>query len=223
MTGNPEIQIVDVILTKNYYGEYKHYSVVLDRMPVFVYSAGDWEPYCGYQRKQRRLTAHDSGLYCFRVERPGSSNAFAGRKFTISLDDGGTLVCDGQVWDEFHPNPPEPSIEVGINTIEGLQKCNGFFGGRISVAKLQAWLDGNTPSKNYRKYDPKHTIEWLDQRATDNTASWGERKVCAARARKLKKRGITIRMRGAQRTWYPWYERQKAIIERDLAIDEVAP
>lgn len=222
MTEQSEIKIIDVIARKVEYSQHTHYYVVVDRLPDFVYSRGEEEVWHSH-RKQRRLMAHDSGFYSFMVERPGTRDAFAGRKFTIALDDGETLECDGQVWDEFDPARPEPVVQVGVATLADLEKCYVFFGGQISVAKLQAWLDANQPSSRYHKYDPRHTIEWLDQRAADNTEAWGERRVCAARARKLKKRGVTIRWRDISRTWYPWYERRKAQILAELAADGVTP
>ena len=222
MSQLPEINIIDVIAKKTPYSQHTHYYVVVDRKPVFVYRRGDEEASHGH-RKQRRLLAHDSGFYSFMVERPGTTDAFAGRKFTINLDDGGTLECNGHVWDEFDPSRPEPVAEVGVATVDDLEKCYVFCGGKISVAKLQAWLDVNKPSGRYYKYDPKHTVEWLDQRASENTEAWGERRVSAVRARKLKKRGVTIRWRGVARYWYPWYERRKSQLLAELAVDAGSP
>ncbi len=219
MSQQPEIQIIDVIAQTPKYSQHTHYYVVVDRLPSFVYRRGEEEVWHSY-RKQRRLMAHDGGFYSFMVERPGTRDAFAGRKFTIALDDGGTLECDGQVWDEFDPSRPEPVVRVGVATLEALEKCYCFFGGQISAAKLEAWLAEHKPSKNYRKYDPSNTIAWLDQRMVENI--YGDRHVGAARARKLRRRGVTIRLREGFRTWSPWYERQKAKIEADLAADEVA-
>jgi hypothetical protein len=217
----PEIQIVDVILTPDYFGRLTRYSVVVDRMPKYVYARGEKKTF-GYNRSEQPLTAHDSGFYDFMEDRPGTTDAFAGRKFTIAIDDGSTLECNGQVWASFNPNPAEPVVQVGVATLDKLRECYCFFGGHISKAKLQAWLDVNTPSRNYRKYDPKNTVAWLDERVAEN--HYGDRPVSAARARKLKKRGVTIRKRGAVRTWCQWYERQKAKIEADLAADvAVAP
>lgn len=222
MSGQGEIQIVDVILTKNYFGEYKHYAVVVDRMPNYVFTRGEREPSNWASRYQHRLLGQDGGLYRFLVERPGSTGAFAGSKFTIQLDDGNTLECHGQVWDEHHPGAPEPTIEVAVATLDKLRgEYYCFYAARISKAKLDAWLAENTPSRNYRKYDPRHTIEALDKEFA--SPSWGDRTVCAARARKLRQRGVTIRKRGEARTWSKWYERRKAEILRDLALDEVKP
>ncbi|MBO2926682.1 hypothetical protein [Metapseudomonas otitidis] len=211
------IKIVDVILTKDYFGRLNDYKVVVDRMPEFVYSAGEFEKTAGWGGRGRHLIACDSGFYDCLLEVPGSTDAFAGRKFTINLDDGSKLECHGQVWDAAHPNPPEPYVQVGVATLEKLRECYVFFGGRISKAKLEAWLASNKPSQNYRKYDPQHTVAWLDEFLADH--HYGDRPVCAARARKLKKRGVTIRKRGEARTWSPWYERRKAEIERNNALD----
>lgn len=219
MNDNTEIKIIDVIVTTSMYGRHTQYSVVVDRMPKFIYTRGEQEPYCGYRRIQRRLIANDSGFYSFMVERPGSSDAFAGRKFTIALDDGGSLECDGQVWDETDPNAPESTMHVGVATIEKLSQCYCFYGGQLSRAKLEAWLSDNTPSFNYKKYDPRNTIAWLDKYVDEGHS--GHRPVCAARARELKKRGVTIRKREGVHTWSKWYEREKARIEADLAKDLV--
>lgn len=210
------IKIVDVIRRRDTFTQSDHYYVVVDRKPSFVYSRGEQKRISPYRTKQK-LTAHDSGFYDFLEDCPGTSDAFAGRKFTINLDDGSTLECHGQVWASFDPECAEPIIQVGVSTIEALHKCYVFSGGYISVAKLQEWLAKNKPSQNYRKYDPQHTVAWLDEFMADR--SYGDRPVCAARARKLKRRGVTIRKRGEVRTWSPWYERRKAEIERDNALD----
>lgn len=211
--GKSDIQIIDVIKHKSLYME--QIFVVIDRMPEFVYSAGEFEKVSRWGGRGRHLIANDSGFYDFLKEVPGSSDAFAGRKFTISLDDGSQLECHGQVWDAAHPNPPEPTIQVGIGTIEGLQKCYCFSGGQISKARLEEWLASNEPSRNYRKYDPGHTIEGLDKR----WSGYSDRKVSPARARKLRKRGVTIRSNEGALSWSPRYERQKAQILADLAKD----
>lgn len=221
MNQKPEIQIVDVIVQKSEYSTRKHYYVVVDRMPEFIYHAGEPEKNPGWRGIKRKLTAEDSGFFDFLEDIPGSSDAFAGSKFDIKLDDGSTLHCHGQVWASFQPEPENPVVQIGVCTIEKLEDCYCFMGGYVLVEKLEAWLAINTPSQRYRKYDPRHTVAWLDKRAAENTGSWGERRVGAARARKLKKRGVTIRWRGESRTWYPWYERQKAQIEAEMAADGV--
>lgn len=210
-----EIKIIDVILTADYFGRLNNYSIVIDRMPEFIYSAGEFEKTAGWGGRGRYLIAHDSGFYDFMKEVPGSTDAFAGRKFTINLDDGSQLECHGQVWDAAHPNPPEPTASVGIGTIEGLRQCYVFMGGRISQARLQEWLSNNKPSLNYRKYDPGHTIEGLNARWN----GFSDRKVSPARARKLRQRGVTIRRVNGALCWSPWYERQKAKILADIAKD----
>lgn len=213
MSEKPDIQIIDVIKHKSLYGE--QIMVVIDRMPEFVYSAGDFEKVAGWGGRGRHLIARDSGFYDFMKEVPSSTDAFAGRKFTIQLDDGSDLECCGQVWNAAHPNPPEQTVDIGIGTIEKLHKCYVFSGGRISKSKLDAWLATNTPSRNYRKYDPSHTIEGLDKR----WSGYSDRKVSPARARKLRKRGVTIRRNEGAISWSPWYERQKAQILADIAKD----
>ncbi len=210
------IKIIDVIRKSDPYVRHDHYYVVVDRMPSYVYSRGEQQRVSPYRTKQK-LTAHDSGFYDFKQDCPGTTGAFAGRTFSIAIDDGTTLECHGQVWDSFDPECPEPIKQVGVSTIEALERCYVFSSSYISVAKLQAWLDENKPSRNYWKHDYRHTIEWLDKLYAE--PSYADRPVCAARARKLKQRGVTIRKRGEVRTWSLGYERRKAEIERENALD----
>lgn len=212
------IKIIDVILSKDYFGEYKHYSVVIDRMPEFIYSCGEFEKVAGWGGRGRHLIANDSGFYDFLKEVPGSTDAFAGRKFTIRLDDGSTLECHGQVWDASHPNPPEPTVSVGISTIDDLHRCYVFCGGRISRAKLDEWLASNRPSRNYRKYDPKESIESLRTRFFSSTR--GLRCICAKRARKLRRMGREVHWIEGFLFWSPWFERSKREMLARRALDE---
>ncbi|HCH7697173.1 TPA: hypothetical protein NO005_002678 [Pseudomonas aeruginosa] len=210
------IQIIDVIEHKSAY--MTQIFVVIDRMPEFVYSCGEFEKLSGRGGRGRHLIANDSGFYDFLKEVPGSTDAFAGRKFTIRLDDGGTLECHGQVWDAAHPNPPEPTVQVGISTIEKLHHCYVFSGGRISKAKLEEWLASNRPSRNYRKYDPAESLEALRTRFFSNT--YGLRAVGAQRARRLRRQGREIHWLDGFRFWSPAFERSKRDMLARRALDE---
>lgn len=191
-------QIIDVIAQTNYPGGKPHYCLVLDVMPKHVYT-----------RHGQFFIAHDDGFYDFLSGRAGKGEAFAGREFHIQLDDGSTFHCQGQVWSSGHGgHVTEATVEVGICTVEELHKCYVFMGGRVSAAKLQDWLASNTPSGNYRKYDPKHTVEWLDSVFTS-----GSRPIGAKRARQLRRRGVRIFTDDTgRRSWSPHYERRKAQI-----------
>ena len=51
MPDKPEIQIIDVIKHESFYGV--QIFVVIDRMPNFVYSAGEFEKVSGYGGRGR--------------------------------------------------------------------------------------------------------------------------------------------------------------------------
>ena len=204
---NTPINIVDVIARPSQFGQIVHYYVIVDRAPRLVYE----------RRSGGMLVAADDGFYDVLHISPGSTEAFAGREFDISLTDGTTLRAKGQVWSS-HIKHDEPTIEVGVATLEQLAQCYVFFGGTMSRAKLDAWLVNNTPSKRYSKYDPRETMEAIDARW-----STGDRKVCAERARVLRRRGVRIFKNAAgQRSWSPSYERRKAKLLADLALDAAA-
>lgn len=197
--------IIDIIDHKNDYGTQRF--LVLDSMPKRVYTRYD----------DGCFIAHDDGFYDFLSGRAGRGDAFAGREFFIDLDDGTKFHCQGQVWASGHGgHVSEPTVSIGVSTIQELHKCYVFSSASVSVAKIQAWLDENTPSGNYYKYDPRNTIEWLDSVYTK-----GSRPICADRARVLRRRGVRIfRDENGQRSWCPRYESRRAKI---LAQQESKP
>jgi hypothetical protein len=199
--------IIDVIARTHYPGGKPHYCLILDVMPKHVYA-----------RRGEHFIAHDDGFYDFLAGRAGVGDAFAGREFHINLEDGTTFHCQGQVWSSGHGgHVSEPVVEVGVATVEALHKCYVFMAGCVSAAKLQAWLDNNTPSGNYYKYDPKHTVEWLDEAHAKYSA--GNRSICAKRARQLRRRGVRIfKDETGRRSWSPSYERRKAAILKANAL-----
>lgn len=189
--------IIDIIDHKNAY--FTQRFVVLDAMPKWVYKR--YPDGC--------FIANDDGIYDFLAGRSGKGEAFAGREFYIDLDDGTKFHCQGQVWSSGHGgHVAEPVVQTGIGTPERLRECNVFSSACVSVAKIEAWLEANTPSQNYHKYDSKHTVEWLD-----SVFKKGSRPICADRARTLRRRGVKIfRDEGGQRSWCPGYERRRTQI-----------
>lgn len=199
-----EVQIIDVIV-KEYYG-FKHYYVVVDRMPERIYiKEGD------------KLTAHEGGFYDFLQIIPGTTDAFAGSKFDISLSDGSTYHCAGQVWACGTTTAPEEVVQVGISTIAKLKECYVFTSAYISKAALDVWLTTNKPSRNYYKYDRRHTIEGLDELYSKYPT---DRLVSKQRARTLRRRGVTIRIdpKTGRCGWSPNYEKRKAEIIAAIAL-----
>lgn len=190
---NP-IQIIDVIKHKTMYGF--QWFVVVDRMPKRVYT-----------RTGKLLVSNDSGFYDF-LAIEGGTDAFGGHKFNIELDDGSTFECRGQVWSCGAPKGTEPTVQLGIGTIESLRECYVFSSASVSKSRLQEWLDANEPSTDYRKYDYRETeAYWLE--VLTNCPSF-KRPVSIQRARTLRKRGVRIFKDGSSRSWSPYFERQKA-------------
>lgn len=196
-----EINIIDVIAKPYMVGSKTIcYYVVVDRAPVRV-----------YQRDGNNLTAHDNGFYDFMQIEPGSRDAFAGRKFSIKIEDGSQFECDGQVWD-CGPHNGIDAVQVGVATIKALEDCYCFFGGYVAREKLNAWLAANKPSGDYYKYDPRSTLAWQDKFYHDHPDF--DTAVSPKRARKLRQRGVTIRRHPVTSApgWSRSYERKKAEI-----------
>lgn len=201
------IRIVDVIRTTAYEGRHVQWSVLVDRMPVRV-----------YRRDGNSLVSNDSGFYDFLGIAHGTSGAFAGRKFTVRLEDGSDFECNGQVWSCGAPVGTEPTVSVGIATKEKLDECYVFMGASMSKTMLKDWLAKNQPSSNYRKYDKRETVEyWLDL-VSQPKNTYFRKPVSAARARTLRKRGATILRIDGKPSWSPLLEKKKAA----QALKEVA-
>jgi len=199
------IRIIDVI-AKPYMTGSNHivYCAVLDRMPAQV-----------YVRDGQSFVSHDSGFYDFLEGKSGKGQAFGGRVFSIDLADGSTFLCEGQVWSCAPPAGTEPTVSIGVATRESLAKCYVFSSASVARSMLNAWLASNTPSNNYYKYDERESVAWLDQHRAHGT-----RKVCANRARKLRRRGVSVwRDADGCRVWNPWYERRKSVLTNRLASD----
>lgn len=199
------IRIIDVI-AKPYMTGSNHivYYAVLDRMPELV-----------YERNGQSFVSHDSGFYDFLKGRSGKGQAFGGRVFSINLSDGSTFLCEGDVWSCAPPEGTEPTVSIGVATRESLARCYVFSSASVARSTLSAWLASNTPSNNYYKYDERESLAWLHQHR-----GYGVRKVCANRARKLRRRGVTVwKNDEGRQVWSPWYERRKSDLASRLASD----
>jgi hypothetical protein len=107
------------------------------------------------------LIGEDSGFMKFyKYERPGENwKAFAGREFDIPMADGSVIKASGQWWDPL--GIPEKYCadvcDVGLSTVEDLERCYVFTGGILTPRKLiEQWLRDNEPSNNYHKYNKRH-------------------------------------------------------------------
>lgn len=170
--------IIDIIIHQPQAPYSAQTFVVLDAMPQLV-----------YERTGNALTSHDDGLYDFLGIEPGSRGAFAGREFDLALTDGTTYQCRGQVWSVGAPKGLEPVRQVGIGTIETLNRCYVFSGAYISVAKVNAWLATNAPSTDYDKYN--------EQRR------WWKHVLPTLRIVRNRKRAALLRRRGVDIKWEP--------------------
>lgn len=154
------VNIVDVIYhTAKPFGPNSPHThtqimVVVDRQPDFV-----------YDKEGQFLLAEDDGFVDALGVQPGSTGAFAGRKFDLSMKDGSVFHCHGQVWSCSHPRHKEMElIHVGVNTVDDLERCYVFCSSEVRKSKLDAWLADHTPSTDYYKYDSRHQAQRKEPR-----------------------------------------------------------
>lgn len=198
------IRIVDVIWHKpEHWGA--QLFVVINRMPEWMYS-----------RNGLYFSANDSGFYDFLKGTQRQGDAFGGRKFSIKLDDGSDWPCNGDMWSIGSTAGTEPVYQAGISTIEKLNDCYCFSSALVSKKLVDDWCLENTPSGNYYKYDRREKPEyWID--LYQRNPNW-LKKVCPARARKLRKKGVMLfRLDDGSRAWSKSLQRKLSEIRERAA------
>lgn len=101
-----------------------------------------------------------------------SDQAFAGRKFSIPLKDGGAVQASGQYWQSHMPG----TVPVAYQTKEGLKRCYVFYGGATcqpdDLNELIAKYTGPTYDyQDYKKliqYDVLRNQMWQLRRQNDH-------------------------------------------------------
>lgn len=138
------IEIKDIII----HGPCNQISIIVSRYPDFRYEF----------RGPDYLLAEDDGFYnSYGYEEPDRySRAFAGRKFDIPLKDGGVVKAHGQWWAKWSiAQVSEPTIIVGVSTIEMLHQCYVFMSMRVKKSHIDEWMKRHAPASDYYKYNKK--------------------------------------------------------------------
>lgn len=135
-------------------------AIVIDKYPELV-----------YQRIGSGVIYGTDGVFysCYRHEIPhGRFKAFAGREFTLTMQDGEKVLCNGQWWDagrdivEEHLNIKLCSAT--IETAERLKKCYVFTGISADSNKMDALLSDYANLPVYPYYDYEKILKYDDMR-----------------------------------------------------------
>jgi hypothetical protein len=139
----PPVTIVDMYLTKPNETQ-TFYYVVVSRKINLVYSRVAPTTYVG----------KDGDFYDFLYgdSRPGQ--AFGGRKFKITMDDGSQFECNGNMWSGGRPAGYD-TVEIGAASQEELNYCYVFCGASVERRVLEEWLATHEPKTDYTAFDPK--------------------------------------------------------------------
>ncbi len=131
----------------------------------------DKKPELKYVKKDGLMYGKDKhGIFykCYYYDQPGKNwQAFAGRKFSIELENGEIEECHGQWWHGGQSLVErEEGVKLGsgtLNTTDALKNCYVYYGYEVDVDKYEEFISTyNGPI--YRYYDYKKVLKYDDLR-----------------------------------------------------------
>jgi hypothetical protein len=137
-----------------------------------AYVLGEDIKYTFYRLGDNIIYGTDGLFYtCYKYDTPSRNfQAFAGRKFDITLNTGEVINCRGQWWDggygELAKHLGLDFAHVTYNTIEELMKCYVYFAACIDRNALSELLSKETDLPYYLYYDYEKIINY-DKMRTD--------------------------------------------------------
>ena len=107
-----------------------------------------------YSRKRRGLHIGRHGdFYGFLSGDGSKGEAFAGRPFDISMDDGSKFHCQWNMWSCCPPEYLNASIvNAASKSLVQLKSCYVYSSGYVERTALETWLANNTAGK-YWEYE----------------------------------------------------------------------
>lgn len=135
-------------------------AIVLDKRPKLV-----------YQRQGIYMWGTDGIFYsCYKNEGMGRTwKAFAGRKFTITLESGEVVECVGQWWDAGQREVEKIlGITMGnvtVGNIESLKRCYVYSGYTADIEKYKELLDKYSHLPIIDNHDYEKIIRYDDMRS----------------------------------------------------------
>lgn len=127
------------------------------------------EPKLKYYRQGDLMWGTDGLFYqCYYYEKPwGGFKAFAGRKFTITLETGEAIECNGQWWAGSHKKIGKivhaDIVDVTAKSIDGLKQCYVFAGYQADYLKFKRFVEAARVTL-YEYWDYEKVIRYDDMR-----------------------------------------------------------
>lgn len=177
--------IIDVLVS--YFYTTPHYYVINDEPVKYVYTRGPLGQGDGFWSRgpdSSMFIGRCGDFFDFLSGTARKGEAFGGGSFDIDLDDGTKFTCNGDVWSCGPPKGFEPTVGVGVATLDQLNKCYCFCSSNIRKTVLDKWLAENQAATDYYKYN-KERRWWRDVLPTLRVVRNPKR------AKLLRKRGET--------------------------------
>lgn len=119
-----------------------------------------------YKRYGDTIIGTDGPFFDCYYYQEGYGKAFAGREFTLVMEDGEVVKCDGNWWDGKTSKVTEilgETVHVTAKYIKGLQHCYVYYGYECIKNEMEKLINAyDGPIYNY--YDVEKLINYDDLR-----------------------------------------------------------
>ncbi len=131
-----------------------HYYCVFDEIPEVTYEK------VGMNYEGSATDENGNVIFSNMLGYERMTGAFGGRELTLKMKDGSEAKIKDHWWDWGHCRKHGEFIDIGADTIEGLQRCYVYRGMNINKHAFQLMLeDYYSREKEYEYYEIEEWVE----------------------------------------------------------------
>ena len=131
-----------------------HYYCVFDEIPEVTYEK------VGMNYEGSAVDENGNVIFSNMLGYENMTGAFGGRELTLKMKDGSEAKIKDHWWDWGHCRKHGEFVDIGADTIKGLQRCYVYSGMNINKHAFQLMLeDYYSREKEYEYYEIEEWVE----------------------------------------------------------------